>query len=347
MPASVQNMNITSSTILRAILMLLVCWVLYIIRDVLLMIVAAMVIAFAMSPLVKRLQGYRVPRGASVVIVYAILITLLSGAVTVIVPAVAQQTAELASQAPDLLISLQDTIGTIPGVSSEQVAAQLQDLLGKVGNILSNYGGIVFQQTRTVFSGFLSVIFVFVIAFYLVIEQSALKKMFRYVVPRQHMAYVELIIDRIEYKLGRWVLGQLFLGVVVGLGVGIVLWLLGVKYALALGLVAGILEVLPVIGPLVSGVLGTLIALSQSFFLGIAALIMYVVIQQLENQILVPNIMKKATGLNPLVVLIAVLLGGRLAGFVGVILSVPIATIVSIILADFFSTASADDELAG
>lgn len=347
MTLPIQKIDITSSTILRVILMLLACWVLYIIRDVILMIVAAMVIAFAMSPLVKRLQGYGVHRGVSVVIVYAALIALLSAAVTVIIPAVAQQTAELALQAPDLLTGLQKSIGTIPGVSSEQAAFQLQSSLGKIGSNLSNYGGAIFQQTRSVFSGFLSVIFVFVIAFYLVIEQSALKKMFRYLVPRKHMAYVELIIDKIEYKLGRWVLGQLFLGVVVGLAVGIVLWLFGVKYALALGLVAGILEVLPVIGPLVSGLLGTLIALSQSFFLGIAALVMYIGIQQIENQVLVPNIMKKATGLNPLVILIAVLLGGRLAGFVGVILSVPIATIISIILADFFSTASGDDELAG
>lgn len=347
MAASVQKIDITSSTILRVIFMLIAFWVLYIIRDVLLMIVAAMVIAFAMEPLTKKLQAYRIPRGVSVVIVYAALIALFSLAVTVIVPAVAQQTIELATQAPDLLVSLQDRIGTIPGISAEQVASQLQEVLARIGSHLSNYGGAIFQQTRSVFSGFLSVIFVFVIAFYLVIEQSALKKMFRYIVPRQHMAYVELMIDRIEYKLGRWVLGQLFLGVVVGLGVAIVLSLLGVQYALALGLVAGILEVFPVIGPLVSGVIGTLIALSQSFFLGIGALIMYVVIQQLENQILVPNIMKKATGLNPLVTLLAVLLGGRLAGFVGVILSVPIATILSIILADFFSTAAADDELAG
>lgn len=344
---TIQKIDITSSTILRVILMLIVFWVLYIIRDVLLMIVAAMVIAFAMEPLTKKLQAHRIPRGVSVVVVYAALIALLSTAVTVIIPAVAEQTVRLASQAPHLLIGLQERVGTIPGFSSEQIASQLQDVLSRIGSNLSNYGGAIFQQTRSVFSGFLSIIFVFVIAFYFVIEQSAIKKMFRYVVPRQHMAYVELMIDRIEYKLGRWVLGQLVLGVVVGLAVGIVLWLLGVEYALALGLVAGILEVFPVIGPLVSGVLGTIIALSQSFFLGIAALIMYVVIQQLENQILVPNIMKKATGLNPLVTLLAVLLGGRLAGFVGVILSVPIATIMSIILADFFSTAASDDELAG
>ncbi len=347
MKTSVQKIDITSSTILRVILMLLACWVLYIIRDVLLMIVAATIIAFAMEPLTKKLQTYRVPRAFSVVIVYAALIALLATAVTVIIPAVAEQASEFATQAPDILLGLEKSIGTIPGVSSEEVASQLQNILSKIGFNLSNYSAVIFQQTRSVFSGALSIIFVFVIAFYLVIEQSALKKMFRYVVPRQHMAYVELMIDRIQYKLGRWVLGQLFLGVVIGVAVGVVLWLLGVKYALALGLLAGILEVLPIIGPLISGVLGTLIALSQSFVLGIGAFIAYIVIQQLENQILVPNIMKKATGLNPLVVLIAVLLGGRLAGIVGVILSVPIATIISIILADFFSTAAGDDELAG
>ncbi|MEK7499282.1 MAG: AI-2E family transporter, partial [Patescibacteria group bacterium] len=114
-----------------------------------------------------------------------------------------------------------------------------------------------------------------------------------------------------------------------------------------LGLVAGLLEIFPVIGPMIAGVLGTAIALSQSLTLGIFALILYIIIQQAENHILIPNIMRKATGLNPLVTLIAVLLGGRLAGLVGVILSVPVATIVSIMLADFFSASAGDDELAG
>lgn len=347
MPQGIQKIDITLSTILRVIFVLVAFWILFVLQDVLLMLIGAMIIAFAIEPLANKLNEYRVPRAVSVVIVYLAFLGVIAVAVTLILPILAEQISQLAVQVPQLIQSLEMNIGTLPGFSPEVVIPQIQQGVSTIGDHLANVSNVVFQQTKSIFSGALSLVFVLIIAFYLVIEEDALKKMFAHIVPRRHMAYVELLIDRIEAKLGRWVLAQIFLGVIVGLAVGIGLWAIGVKYALVLGLIAGLLEVFPVIGPLISLIFGTAIALSQSFTLGVGTLVLYVLIQQTENHILIPNIMKKATGLNPLVTLIAVLLGGRLAGIVGVILSVPIATIISIILADFFSTASADDELAG
>jgi predicted PurR-regulated permease PerM len=259
--------------------------------------------------------------------VYLAFLGIIAVAVTLILPILAEQTIQLSSQIPQVVQGLEEKIGAFPGVDFESIAPQLQQNLSSVGNNLTNLSSTVFIQTRSIFSGLFSLLLVFII-------------------PTHHMAYVELMIDRIQTKLGRLVLAQMFLGLVVGLAVGIGLWAIGVKYALALGLIAGLLEVFPVIGPMIAGVLGTAIALSQSFTLGIFALVLYIIIQQAENNILIPNIMRKATGLNPLVTLIAVLLGGRVAGLVGVILSVPVATIISIILADFFST-SGEEDLAG
>lgn len=347
MASPIQKIDITLSTILRIIFVLVTVWVLFVLRDVVLMLIGAMIIAFAIEPLANKLHGYRIPRAVSVVIVYLAFLGLLATAVTLILPVVTEQVGQLAAQAPQLVQGVENNVGRLPGLTPETVVPQIQQGVSSLGDNLANLGNVIFQQTKSIFSGALSLVLVFIIAFYLVIEEDALKKMFAHVVPRKHMAYVELVIDRIEAKLGRWVLAQMFLGVIVGLTVGIALWIIGVKYALVMGLIAGLLEVFPVIGPLISGVFGTAIALSQSFTLGIITLVLYIIIQQTENHILIPNIMKKATGLNPLVTLVAVLLGGRLAGIVGVILSVPIATIISIILADFFSTASGDDELAG
>ena len=339
--------DISSSTIIRVILFCLLFWVLFLITDVLLMIIGAIIISFAIEPIAHKLRTYHIPRAISVVAVYLVFLGLIAAAVTIILPALAEQTSQLASQVPQLVLTIEEKIGRVPGFNPEFAIPQLQQSLSSIGDNLANLSTTIFQQTKSIFSSIFSLVFVFIIAFYLVIEEDALKKVFRFVIPRQHMAYVELMIDRIQKKLGRWVLAQLFLGLVVGVCVGLLLWLFGVKYALALGLVAGLLEVFPFIGPLISGVIGTMLALSQSLTLGIAALAVYVLIQQAENHILIPNIMRKATGLNPLVTLIAILLGGRLAGIVGVILSVPIATIISIILSDFFSTAASEDELAG
>ena len=339
--------DISSGTILRVILFGVLFWSLFVLRDVLLMLIGAVIIACAIEPLAQKLRTYGVPRGVSVVVVYLLVVGVIASAVTLILPILASQTIQLSSQIPQVIHGIEEKIGGLPGVDLASAVPQLQQSLSSVGDNLTNVSTAVFEQTRSIFSGVLSLVLVFIIAFYLVIEEDALKKLFRFIVPRQHMAYVELIIDRIQRKLGRWVLAQMFLGLVIGVSVGCGLWLIGVKYAFTLGLVAGLLEIFPVIGPMIAGVLGTAIALSQSLTLGIFALILYIIIQQAENHILIPNIMRKATGLNPLVTLIAVLLGGRLAGLVGVILSVPVATIVSIMLADFFSASAGDDELAG
>ncbi len=342
-----QVIEISSGTIIRVMVFAVLLALLYIIKDILLMLVGAMVIAFAIEPLAKALRKYNIPRAISVIVVYLLFIGLIAIALRLVLPALAEQTTQIAQQVPQIVSGLERTVGTIPGFSPETIAVQIQSALTSFGNNLTNLTTQVFLQTKSIFTGVFSLFFVLVIAFYLVIEEDALKKLFRYIIPKQHVAYAELMIDRIQTKLGRWVLAQLFLGIIVGCAIGLIFWAIGFKYALALGVVAAILEVFPVVGPIMSALFGTLLALSQSFVFGIIALIIYIIVQQVEGQVLVPNIMRKAVGLNPLVTIIAVLLGGRLAGVPGIILAVPIATIFSIMLGDFFSTSAGDDELAG
>lgn len=343
----VKKIEIGSSTIFRVILIALGFWLVFLLREIIFLLIGAFVIASAIEPLARRLRRFRVPRAMSVVIVYLFVLFMLSLAVVLIAPAVAQQTAQLAQSLPSVWSSLQDKLGLHTFVGSDQVLQGIQSSLSKVSDNVGNVGVSIFKQTGAFVSGIFSIIFMLIIAFYLVLEEDALKKVFRLIVPVNHMNYIEMVIDRVQIQLGRWVLAQLVLAVVIGTTATIGLWLLGVQHALALGIFAGVLEIIPVIGPIVSGVVGTIIALSQSLFLGVGVAIFYVVMQQFENHFLVPNIMRKATGLNPLVTLIAILIGAKVAGTVGVILSVPIATIVSIIVSDFFRTASAPDEYAG
>lgn len=342
-----QKLEIGSGTIFRTLLIVLGFLFLFLVRDIIVMLIAAFVIASAIEPVARRLQKFHVPRAMSVVVVYLGVLFVLSAAAVLIVPALTEQTAQLAQAVPDVFKGLQTRLGLNAIINIEPIIPNLQDSLSKIAGNLANVSVNIFEQTRSFFSGLFSVVLVFIIAFYLVIEENAFQKAFRLLMPAHHMAYVEVVVDRIQARLGRWVLAQLTLAVSIGVVVGIGLWLLGVRHALALGVVAGVLEIIPMIGPIVSGVIGTLIALSQSLLLGVGVAVLYVVIQQTENHFLIPNIMRKATGLNPLVTLIAVLIGAQIAGVVGVMLSVPVATIVSIFLSDFFRTATSDDELAG
>lgn len=341
--AEATKIDITANTIFRVIIILLGVWFLYLIVDVLVMLFAAVIIASAVEPVARWLQQYRIPRILSAAGVYVLALALLSGIVTLLLPPLAEQVTQLAEVLPQLVSHWQERGLLMVGGKTELVGS-LQQLLLRFGGSLSVAGFDVFQRTRSFFSGAFTLLFVLIIAFYLVAEQDALKKLFRLIVPSRHFSYVAGVLDRMQHNIARWVAAQLTLGIIVGLFVGAGLWIMGVRYALVLGLVAGLLEVIPVIGPILAAIPGVLVGLSQSLLLGVVVLIFYVLVQQAENQFLVPLIMRKAIGLNPLVTLIAVLLGGRLAGVVGVILSVPAAVVISIILSDIFSDRLRDEE---
>ncbi len=331
-----QKIDISSSTIFRTILIILVFWFLYLIRDILVILLGAIVVAAAIEPLANRLQRYRLPRAVSVISVYIGILAVLALVITLVLPILIQQTTQLVQALPHALLVIQDLITQLLPGSSDELTTQLQGGLTRFSDTLGNIGINVFQQTRSVFGGMVSVVFVFVIALYLVIEENALAKFFRIVVPAEHQTYVNNALGRVQYKLGRWVLAQVTLGLIVGVTVAVGLTLLGVPYALALGLLAGVLEIIPYIGPIVAGLSATIVAFSSSWVLGLATLVFFILVQQAESHFVIPNVMKKATGLNPLVTLIAVLLGARLAGVAGIILSVPVATMVGIFFSDVF-----------
>lgn len=341
--ANVQKIDISSSTIFRAILILLGFWFLYLIRDILLILFAALILAWAIEPLARHLQKWRIPRGATVVLVYIAGLAVLSGVVSLLVPPLARQVSSAAQSLPGIVAQVETWVG-VRGLQTDAIIGQVQTLLSRFGESLANASFNIFQQTRSVFSGVFSVVFVFVLTFYLVIAKDPLKKFFSLVLPRAHVPYAHRILDKAQKKVGRWVLAQLVLGIIVGTIVGVGLWLLGVPFALLLGLIAGLFEIVPMIGPVLAAIPGVIVGVSQGWVLGLATLGLYWLTQQFENHVLVPNIMKKAVGLNPLVTLLAVLLGGRLAGVVGVILAVPAAAVISVFITDLLAK---EEESAG
>lgn len=347
MASLAQKIDISSSTIYRTFLIAIAFWFLFIIRDILLVVFAAIVISAAMDPVAKRLQKYRIPRAATVALIYIVIVSVLSLTVGLVVQPLATQITQIAQTLPDVVVSLEHYFGIYTPSASQAAVQQVQDLITQAGNSIGTFGLSVLEQTKNIFGSILSLVLVFIIAFYLTIEDHALNKVFRLVVPREHMAYVDLMIERVQGKIGRWMLGQVFMMVLMGTVTGLGLWVMGVKYALALGLLAGVLEVIPVIGPILTAIPAFLIALAQSPVIAVTVVIFYIVANQLENHVLVPNIMGKAIGLNPLVTLLAVLLGARLLGISGIILAVPLAAIVSVFASDFFASTSDNDELPG
>lgn len=341
-----KKIDISSSTIFRVLVILLGFWFVYRIFDIVLMLFAAFIVASLMEPIAKYLERWKVPRALSVIVFYVLVLLVLTGLVTLIVEPVAIQSRQLATVVPAVINSLNDLTPLIPRIEQAALIDSIQSGLLNFGENIANLSWNVFTGTRSVIAGFISFLFVFVIALYLVVERDALKKLAKLLTPAEHYPYVARIIERAQKSVGRWVVGQIVLGLIVGTMVGTSMWLIGVPYALLLGMLAGVMELIPAIGPLIAATPGVLVALTQGWVIGLTAFIVYVIIGQVESHVLIPNVMRRAVGLPPLVTIIAVIIGARLLGVVGIILAVPAATIISIFLSDIAGSDN-EDELSG
>lgn len=173
-----------------------------------------------------------------------------------------------------------------------------------------------------------------VVSFYLVAEQKSIINTIAAFVPEKHQSFTLQLIAKIQKKMGQWVLGQLLLSVSIFAISYIVLTVMGVKYALFLAILAGLLEVVPYIGPFLAAVPAAFFALLQSPTQAVIVLLMYVFIQKIEGYVLVPKIMQKTVGTSPLVVLFALLIGFKLGGVIGLLIAVPLASAITVVVSE-------------
>ncbi|HPW44524.1 MAG TPA: AI-2E family transporter, partial [bacterium] len=187
------------------------------------------------------------------------------------------------------------------------------------------------------FNGLFSVFLIMVLTFYMVVEENAIKKIVWSLTPARHQAYAIDLVGRMQLQIGYWLRGQLILCLAIFLLTYLGLSILGVKYALLLALVAGLTEAIPYLGPILGGVPAVLLAMTQSPRLALVVIVMYLIIQQLENNILVPQIMKRAANVNPITSIIVLLVGYKIGGVAGAVIAIPVATAVSVGLKDLFN----------
>jgi predicted PurR-regulated permease PerM len=340
------TIDISSGTLFRVVFFIVGLWFLWFIQDILLLLIVAILIASALEPLARRLQRFRIPRAISVLAVYILFLVLLVAIGTALVPPLVTEIQALASELPQVYMRLEGLLGGLGGIlGTPELIASIQRGLSSLGNLLASTSGGFFATTKSVFGGVFSAMLVFVISFYLVLSRNGLVAFVRSIVPMEHQPYVLSLVERAQEKIGRWALGQIVLGVIVGTVTFLGLWALGVPYALALALLAGFLELIPVLGPIIAAIPAVLIGFTQAPLTGVLVLILAIVIQQLENHVLVPTIMRRAIGLNPLATIVAVLIGAKLAGFLGILLAVPVATVITVFLSDLIPAAKESDEL--
>lgn len=310
-----RKIDISHKTVIFITIFFLGLWVIYLIRDLLIILFVAIILMSALEPLVNFFNKLKIPRALGIAITYIIIIAIIVLILAAVLPPLVEQSSRL-------IVTLPPLLGQVFNITNIDRSVFQSELTALSRN--------VFSITLSLFDNFLTIIFLLVVTFYLLMERSNLENRISSLFIGNENRARKLIID-IQEKLGSWLRGQLFLSIIIGVLSFIGLTALNIPYALPLSLTAGIMEVIPVIGPIISSLPAILVALTISPVLGLGVAIMYFVIQQLENHLIVPQVMKKAVGLNPLVVILTIAVGSRLLGLSGTLLAVPMAAVLQIL----------------
>lgn len=331
------SIDISTQTIVKILVIVLGLMFVNSIKDVIFLVFISLVLAAAIDPSVTALERRGIPRGFGLAIIYIFLIAMVSLIVVLLIPVVVTQLEQFARQVPALYeraFSAFQTVRDTAIVSSLQKA--LESITQSLGNLTSGF----FSRIFGFFGGLFAFFAVLVMTFYMTMEEKGMKRIAIDLSPVKYRPYLTQLFSRIEDRLGRWLRGQLLLGLIIFLMTLIGLLILRVDYALVLALIAGVTELVPAVGPFIGAIPAVLVALSGGALTGrpidaVWVVILYIVIQQFENNLIVPKVMSKATGLNPVIVLVALLVGARLAGVGGVLLAVPTVIIIMTFLEDF------------
>jgi predicted PurR-regulated permease PerM len=311
-----------------------IAWAIWEVRDALLLIYISALIAIGLSPLVgalerKRLLRQRVPRWAAILVIYLCIIAVVVSLAAMVIPPIVTQARELAMELPRLLHNAQQWLIN-RGVLTREISAR-EAVQQTATSTAQDTLGFVANAALGVIGGVFGLITVLVLAFYLLVDSTSLVLVFVRLFPREKRTQVEAACRRVTHKISAWLGGQLLLAAVIGSTAALGLFLLGVPFFWVLALIAGIGEMIPIVGPILSALPAIAVALSVRPTLALGVLLFFIGQQQLENHLLVPKIMQRQVGISPVFIIIALLIGGSLLGVMGAILAVPTAAILQVL----------------
>lgn len=321
-----RKIEISYKTIVFVAVLWIFLWFIYTIRDLLVMVFFSFVLMFAINPLIDSLQKLHFPRALSIGLIFTLLWLMVGLVIAGLVPPLIEQTGNLIARLPD-------AIAKIEILNSHQQEIT-QQLLSQISTLPQN----VFNITLGLFGNAISVITTLVISFYLLSERKHFGRYLSLLSGQEDKGKLTAILDRIEQKLGGWLRGELVLMFSVGTMTYLGLLLLGVESALSLAILAGVLEIIPNLGPIISAVPAVLVALTVSPILALGTAALYWGVQLIENNLLVPKVMGSAVGVNPVVVILGLMTGFRLNGPLGAVMAIPVIIILKILITDLYKS---------
>lgn len=334
------SISITTGTIIKVILIAAAAYALWILRDLALLVLTAIVIASAIEPGVEFFTKRRLPRALAVALMYLAVLGSVFGIMYAFLPPVLDDVQSFLTSAPQYLTTLNipEPLTSLAGQAALGNGNQAQSLLDTVFAFRSAFydtsGGLV-QIVSTFFGGVFSFFLVVTLSFYFALRNTGVEEFLRIITPSKREDYVVGLWHRAQRKIGLWMQGQLILSLIIGVIVYLGLLILGVPYALLLALLSSMFNIIPIFGSIIAGVIATVVAFgSGGLTLALLVAALFFIVNQFEGNLIYPLIVDKVVGIPPLLVIIALIAGGTLAGFLGILLSVPLAAAFREFIAD-------------
>ncbi len=346
--------ELSMASVAKATLLIILLYVLATflssIKEILVLFFVSVFLAAALDPAVDALQAKKIPRALGVLIIYFAVFIFLFIFISQLIPLIGNQVSDLADKITVFIENLtsngksdlplakhwkpfvDDFMTTI---DQETLIANLQAGLEYVAGQLKGIAGNTWSALTVVFNGIVNAIIVLVLTFFMVIEEENSERFLRSLFPSRYSQYIVTKSTKIKNKVGDWLRGQVTLAITMGLITGLGFFIMGVDYAATLGMIAAIAEFLPMIGPTITFLAAALIALNQSIWLVLAVAIWCIFMQILEGNVLIPLIMRRAVGLSPVIIIVAMLIGFQFLGILGIIIALPTATVISIFIEDY------------
>lgn len=323
------TIDFSPRSVFVVVLSLIAIWLIFVLRDILVLFFVAFMFATIVEPMVEKLNSWKIPRILSILIVYMLVALLLFALFRVVMPPIIEQTQELINNKDQISDGIESALNSTPGGVNNYINNAISEIPQKITNYSS---ASVVDNILGVFSGLAGGFTILVVSLYLLLERGAIEKSIASYWPAKSRDKAGRIFKRITLKVSLWARGQLILSLAIGLLTYIGLLLLGVDYAVPLALIAAFTELLPYVGPWIGAIPAVIVALSMSPVMVLWVGLMYLGIQQFENHVLVPQVMKRTIGLSPVIIIFSLLVGAKLLGILGVLIAVPVAAMIALVI---------------
>jgi predicted PurR-regulated permease PerM len=305
-------------------------------------------LVFLLNPLVNYFESRRIPRVVGAFLAFAFFVAVIVTGFSLLVPAIRDQAEAFASSLPetyDVVLTWIEDVGDRFNIEVDITQGAITDWLADPANqetiqqVVGNFGSLGGRLVRGVAEGLAVVVLAPLLALYMLIDLRRTKALAVEITPPRHREEAVYVASAVTTALGSFVRGQLLVAFIVGVASSLGLWLLGIPFWLIIGILAGILNLIPFAGPVVGGALAAIVALLDgSVGKALLAILIFTLIQQVDNHVITPLVQRARVQLSPMVIVLALIVGGSLAGLLGVLVAVPVTAAFRIVVGHLWRT---------